>query len=203
MIMEWRWNYTVILVLLFTFLDVFFLQVLPWNSLLVSSVKPQICNSISCVSLNSSNRLGAFNPNKQQNGSFFWLIRSFNKRFAFQHVVLFRRNGRLLTKLRNHTINLRKLVKSSEKLKDLFPVLFVRIVLGMMIFMAITIPVSKSPSCKLLIFTFFFKVWYEDLQFYSELICRGTYWGESFIPWGMENNWSRICWQKLQWSKLV
>lgn len=122
-------------------------KVLPWNSLLVSSVKPQFCNSISCVNVTARNKLGTFNSKKgDESRNFFWLIRTFNKKFALQHVVLFRRNARLLTKLRNHTINLRKLVKSSEKFKDLFPVLFVRIVLGMMIFLAITIPVSKSPS---------------------------------------------------------
>nr|GEX35856.1 carboxyl-terminal-processing peptidase 2, chloroplastic [Tanacetum cinerariifolium] len=41
---------------------------------------------------------------------------------------------------------LRKLVKSSDKLKDLFPVFCVRIVLGMMLFMAVTAPVTKSPA---------------------------------------------------------
>lgn len=120
---------------------------LPWNSLLVSPVKARLCNSLSCVRVNASDRLAAFNSKKvHEDRSFLWLVRRFNKRFSFQHLVLFRRKGRLLSKLRKHTISLWKLAKNSEKFKDLFPVLVVPIVLGMMLFMTMTIPVSKSPS---------------------------------------------------------
>ncbi|XP_071719986.1 carboxyl-terminal-processing peptidase 2, chloroplastic-like [Rutidosis leptorrhynchoides] len=122
-------------------------KVVQWNSYVVSSVKSRLRNSLSCVSINASDRLTGFVCKKDdENGSLFWLMKRYNRRFALHHVVLFRRNGRLSTMLRKHTISLRKLVKSSEKFKDLFPVFFVRIVLGMMLFMAITVPVSKSPS---------------------------------------------------------
>ncbi|GJZ39258.1 carboxyl-terminal-processing peptidase 2, chloroplastic [Tanacetum coccineum] len=122
-------------------------KVVRCNSLLVTSVKSRLCDSISCISVTSSNRLVASKPKKNdENNSFFWLVRKFNARFALHHVVLFRSNERILTKLRKHTISLRKLVKSSEKLKDLFPIFCVRIVLGMMLFMAVTAPVTKSPS---------------------------------------------------------
>nr|XP_043610185.1 carboxyl-terminal-processing peptidase 2, chloroplastic [Erigeron canadensis] len=117
------------------------------NSLLVTTVKSRLCKSLSCVSVNVSDRLAGFDFKKEdENGSVAWLVNRLNKRLAFHHVVFFRKKGRLLTKLRKHTISLRKLVKGSEKFKDLFPVFFVRVVLGMMLFMAITIPVSKSPS---------------------------------------------------------
>ncbi|KAJ9558708.1 hypothetical protein OSB04_013322 [Centaurea solstitialis] len=122
-------------------------KVLPWNSLLVSPVKARLYNSLSCASVNASDRLAVFNCKKvHEDRSFLRLVRRFNKRLAFQHLVLFRRKGRLLSKLRKHTISLWKLAKSSEKLKDLFPGLVVPIVLGMMIFMTMTVPVSRSPS---------------------------------------------------------
>ncbi|XP_024983133.1 carboxyl-terminal-processing peptidase 2, chloroplastic [Cynara cardunculus var. scolymus] len=122
-------------------------KVLPWNSLLVSPVKARLCNSLSCVSVNASDRLAAFNSKRvHEDRSFLRLVRRFNKRFAFEHLVHFRRKGRLLSKVRKHTISLWKLAESSEKFKNLFPVLVVPIVLGMMLFMTMTIPVSRSPS---------------------------------------------------------
>ncbi|KAD5803653.1 hypothetical protein E3N88_15013 [Mikania micrantha] len=121
--------------------------VVRWNTLLGSSVKPRLCSSLTRVSINARDKLTGFNPKKDdEDSSFFWLVKRFNNRFAFHHVVLYRRNGRLFTKLRKHTISLRKLVKSSEKFKDLFPDFFVRLALGMMLFMAIAVPVSKSSS---------------------------------------------------------
>lgn len=152
------------------------MQVVRCNSLLVSSVNSRLCNSLSCVSINASDRLTIINPKKDdESRSLFWMVKRFNKRFAFHHVVLFRRNGRLLKKLRKHTISLGKLVKSSEKFKDLFPGFFVPIVLGMMLFMTITIPVSKSPSCKFFIFMFTVLPCFNKHQFllYSEMLHRG------------------------------
>ncbi|KAI7747627.1 hypothetical protein M8C21_024622 [Ambrosia artemisiifolia] len=125
-------------------------KVVRWNSVLVSSVKPRMNIGLTCVSISAGDRLAGFNLKKvDEDRNFFWLVKRLNKRFAFHHVVLFRRNGQLLTKLRKHTVSFRKLVKSSEKFKDLFPDFFVRVALGMMLCMAIAVPVSKSPSLAL------------------------------------------------------
>ncbi|KAJ0793312.1 putative processing peptidase [Helianthus annuus] len=122
-------------------------KVVRLNSVIVSSVNPRLSNGLTCVSVSASDRLAAFSRKEVgEDRSLFWLVKRLNKRFAFHHVVLFRGNGRLLTKLRKHTVSFKKLVKSSEKFKDLFPDFFVRVALGMMLCMAIAVPVSKSPS---------------------------------------------------------
>ncbi|KAM0002731.1 putative processing peptidase [Helianthus debilis subsp. tardiflorus] len=122
-------------------------KVVRLNSVIVSSVNPRLSNGLTCVSVSASDRLAAFSRKEVgEDRSLFWLVKRLNKRLAFHHVVLFRRNGRLLTKLREHTVSFKKLVTSSEKFKDLFPDIFVRVALGMMLCMAIAVPVSKSPS---------------------------------------------------------
>ncbi|KAJ0612479.1 putative processing peptidase [Helianthus annuus] len=122
-------------------------KVVRLNSVIVSSVNPRLSNGLTCVSVSASDRLAAFSRKEvDEDRSLFWLVKRLNKRFAFHHVVLFRGNGRLLTKLRKHTVSFKKLVTSSEKFKDVFPDFFVRVALGMMLCMAIAVPVSKSPS---------------------------------------------------------
>ncbi|XP_076959794.1 carboxyl-terminal-processing peptidase 2, chloroplastic-like [Bidens hawaiensis] len=117
-------------------------KVMRCNSLLVTSVNPRLCNSLTSVTIN---------PKKtHESKSLCWLVKRFNKRFAFldfHQVLLFTRNGRVLTKLRKQVVSFKKLVKSSGKFKDsVFPDFFVRVALGMMLFMAVAVPVTKSPS---------------------------------------------------------
>lgn len=115
----------------------FFFKVMPCNSLLVSSVETRLWNSLSCVRINA---------NDKRNRFFLQSIRKRSNIHSAQLDFFFIRNEGYLPKLRRFTVKLKKVVKCSVNFKDSFPVIFFRLVVGVMLFMAVTVPVAKSPS---------------------------------------------------------
>lgn len=145
------------------------MQVLPWNSLLVSSVETRLWNSLSCVRINA---------NANRNRFLLQSIRRLSNIHSSQLDFFFIRNEGYLPKLRRFTVKLKKVVKFSVNFKDSFPVIFFRLVVGVILFMAVTVPVAKSPSCKFLLFVSLMKlnapkyITYQMLSFVQGLLLK-------------------------------
>lgn len=107
----------------------------PSNSFVVSSVEIKVWNCLSCVRLNASVR---------------------QQRFVIQSIrrdrnVHLSAHGYYLPNSRKFMARVRKAVKFCVNFRERFPVAVFQFVVGVMLFMAVAVPVSKSPSCKFLL----------------------------------------------------
>ncbi|KAK1395375.1 Carboxyl-terminal-processing peptidase 2, chloroplastic [Heracleum sosnowskyi] len=100
----------------------------PSNSFVVSSVDIKIWNCLSCVRLNASVRKQRF------------VIQSI-RRDSNAHLSA---HGFYLP--RKFSVRVRKAVKFCVGFRERFPIIVFQFVVGVMLFMAVAVPVSKSPS---------------------------------------------------------
>lgn len=107
----------------------------PLNSFVVSSVEIKIWNCLSCIRLNASVRRKSF---------VIQSIRSDRNVHSSAH-------GFYLPNSRKFTARVRKALKFCVSFRDRLPVNVFQFVVGVMLFMAIAVPVAKSPSCKFLL----------------------------------------------------
>lgn len=102
------------------------------NSFVVSSVEIKIWNCLSCVRLNASVRQQRF---------VIQSVRRDRSSHLGLHGIYFRNSGKFSARVRRS-------VKSLVSFRERFPVIVLQFVVGVMLFMAVAVPVSKSPSCK-------------------------------------------------------
>lgn len=116
------------------------MQVYSLSSLVISSVEARLCSSLSCVRRNANEK-----PKRLFLGP-IGRITSIHSSSRFDLFVI--RNNGYLPKLRNFSVKLKKVVGCYVSFRDCLPILLFRVIVGVMLFVAVSVPVAKSPSCK-------------------------------------------------------
>lgn len=126
------------------------LQTPPWKSLPQRIGQPRLWSPLLCISKNgidrprSCNLVGNYEGNSKVNFLLQPMAR-LNKSFSFR-CGLFSVSYGLRPKLRKYTARLQKELNCSEKFKHHVSVHFVRLVVGVMLVMSVSVGVSRTPS---------------------------------------------------------
>ncbi|CAK9166994.1 unnamed protein product [Ilex paraguariensis] len=120
-------------------------KVLPWNSLFVMTIEIRLRSSLSFISKKSIDRPGRCYP-------FCYIKGDYTHRFFIQSDWM--QNKRYISQrgwllIRKSTSSFQNAVKGFENFKNTIPVLFVRLVVGVLLFTTFSIAVSQTPSLAL------------------------------------------------------